>query len=479
MEPARTPREGSVLAGTWRLVRVLARGGMGTVWEAENQKIHKRVAVKLLDARDEPARARFLREARHASRVESPEIVEVFDVGEADDGAPFLVMELLRGETLGQRLRRDGRLSVTDAVTVVAQAARGLARAHAAGLVHRDLKPDNLFLVDRGDDAIWLKILDFGVAKVTAADIGDGTLTGDGVVLGTPHYLSPEQAMAEPLDARSDLFSLGTILYECLTGRTPTHGVTAYEAVVVTICTKDTPDVRALAPDAPPELARVIARARARDREARFDSADALFAALREAMPSVVSARSGRSGAGGVVDVDAPTEVAPTRSTWSKRRQSKAPPRRAAVALGVAAALGAFVATVALLRARAPASDAATPSPRATPVLTMRVVAPRRAVVKIDGVTSDTRLVTGAALTEHDVVVELPSGARVERRVRLDGSAELFIEDDSPAPSATPSAPSAVAPASTARHAPHVIPGVRASASAPSSAPTLQLKVEP
>lgn len=481
MATASTSREGSVLAGTWRLVRVLARGGMGTVWEAEHLKLQKRVAVKLLDedGRDTAARARFVREAEHASRVESPEIVEVFDVGAADDGTPFFVMELLRGETLGQRLRREGRLSPADAVAVVAQCARGLSRAHAAGLVHRDLKPDNLFLVDRGDDAIWLKILDFGISKATRDDVGPSTLTRDGVVLGTPHYLSPEQAMGEPLDARSDLFSVGTILFECLTGQTPTQAAATYEAVVVAICTKDTPDVRAHAPGISPDLARIVARARARDREARYDSADALLSALRAAMPTAVSVRTGRSSSADAVDVGAPTELAPTGSTWSNRRAQRDQRLRSAFALGGAVIAAAFVATVLVLRAREPAPRAADLAPRPAPALSMRVVAPADAVVRVDGVASEGRVVSGVALSEHEIVVELPGGERIVRRVRLDGSPEIVVAAHPSAPPAVPPA-SSIAPALPPPVASRRLQAPTATGAAPSaSGPTLQLKVDP
>ena len=465
-----------MLAGTWRLLRVLAKGGMGTVYEAENQKIGKRVAVKVLDdGRDDAsARERFLREAKTASRIESPEVVEVFDVGTADDGTPFLVMELLRGETLGQRLRRVGRLSAHDAVAIVSQCVRGLVKAHEAGVIHRDLKPDNLFLVDRGDDAPWLKILDFGISKVSRShDVAEGTLTRDGVVLGTPHYLSPEQAMAEPLDARSDLFSVGTILFECLTGQPPTHGIGAYEAVVVTLCTKDAPDVRTLAPETPAELAALVKKVRSLDREQRHASAEALLRALRDAMPSAVSIRTGeRPLSSEPVDVGAPTEIAPTKTTWANRDPRTQGRPRSALLLGASAVALAFVVTVMMLRGRTPEAPRAPTRERAAPTLTMRVVTPPGAIVKIDGKESADRVVRGEALSEHDVVVELPSGATFERRVRLDGSPELVLGDEAVA--AAPSASGARSAAAVVRR-----PVASASASSESKKPTLELKVNP
>lgn len=281
----------------YEIVRVIGRGGMGTVYEALNTTIGKRVAMKFVDAQTAQSKesiARFQREAEAASAVESAHIVEIFDSGVADDGIPYIVMELLRGEDLGHRIKRCGRVELAEAVHVVAQILRGLHRAHEAGIVHRDLKPDNIFLVDRDDDQSFAKILDFGISKVQRqGGVPVHTLTRQGTVLGTPFYMSPEQAQALPdIDGRTDLWSVGAILYECLTGRPPYTG-TSYEQVIVNICMYDAEDVRAHNPAVPEAIARVIARALARDRHERFANAREVLEALKAATGGMISSRSG------------------------------------------------------------------------------------------------------------------------------------------------------------------------------------------
>jgi serine/threonine-protein kinase len=270
---------------------------MGTVYEALNTAIGKRVAMKFVDAdaaQNADAVARFQREAQAASAVESAHIVDIFDSGLSETGQPYIVMELLRGEDLGHRIKRCGRLELAEAVHVIAQLLRGLHRAHKAGIVHRDLKPDNVFLVDRDDDPNFAKILDFGISKVRRrGETPVSTLTRQGTVLGTPFYMSPEQAQAQPdVDARSDLWSVGSILYECLTGRPPYTGAT-YEQVIVNICMNDAEDVRTFNPSVPEAIAHVIARALERDREDRFGNAREFLDALRAASGGLISSRGG------------------------------------------------------------------------------------------------------------------------------------------------------------------------------------------
>jgi serine/threonine protein kinase len=282
---AREPpqRIGTVIADKYRIVRELGRGGMGAVYEAVHTGIGKHVALKFHECDVEPdarIRARFLREAQTASLVESPHIVHIFDSGCTADGTPFLVLELLRGEDLRARLRREGRLSIEEAVTIIEQTLRALARTHAAGIVHRDLKPENVFLCEQDGLSILVKILDFGISKVTRAEMTLDTLTHEGVVLGTAYYMSPEQARGEiDLDGRSDLYGLGAIFYEMLTGRTP-HVGNVYHAVLVDICTRDADDVRLLAPHVPEPIAKIIARALSRDRLERFSNAQDFLDAL-------------------------------------------------------------------------------------------------------------------------------------------------------------------------------------------------------
>jgi serine/threonine protein kinase len=282
----------------YEIVRLIGRGGMGTVYEAINTSIGKRVAMKFVDAEsahNKDAVARFQREAQAASAVESAHIVEIFDSGTSDEGLPFIVMELLRGEDLGHRIKRCGRLELSEALHITAQILRGLHRAHEAGIIHRDLKPDNIFLVDRDDDADFAKVLDFGISKMQRfGEVPAKTLTREGTVLGTPFYMAPEQAQAlNDIDGRADLWSVGAILYECLSGRPP-HSGTTYEQVIINICMKDPEDIRAHNPAVPEALAKTLAKALCRDKEGRFSSARELLDALVTSSGGLLPARLSR-----------------------------------------------------------------------------------------------------------------------------------------------------------------------------------------
>jgi serine/threonine-protein kinase len=339
---------GSVVAGKYRIERVLGRGGMGAVFSATNTTIGKRVALKFLTreaARDKHATLRFQREAEAAGVIESEHIVHVFDSGTTEEGLPFLVMELLNGEDLRTRLQREGMLPVAEATEIATQILRGLVRAHAAGIIHRDLKPDNVFLSKRDDGSTLAKIVDFGISKLSHGRAAK-TLTRRGTVLGTAYYMAPEQATAaEGVDHRADLYGVGTILFEMLAGRPP-HMAPTHEAVLVAICTKDAPDVRTLRPDTPVGLARLLERALARDREARIGSAEEFVEGL-----------GGAPGPAAVVRaLTAPHRADDTLgpSTTERHRTGN----RRTVVGGVLAALLGFTLT-AVLVARKPMSDAA------------------------------------------------------------------------------------------------------------------------
>ena len=287
---------GQIVGGKWRIVAPIGRGGMGAVYEGQNIAIGKKVALKFIDsefARQPEIASRFQREAEAASLVESAHIVHIFDSGATDDGIPYIVMELLARRGSARAHSPPYRLPKEEAVHIVAQTLRGLHRAHEAGIVHRDLKPDNIFLVDRDDDPLFAKIVDFGISKMTrrAGEPGTGTLTRQGVVLGTPFYMSPEQAQALPnLDFRTDLWSVGAILYECLAGKPP-HGGDTYEQIIISICTTDPPDVRSFDSSISTALANVVHKAMQRDRTRRFQSAREMLDALQAT--GIVSSMSG------------------------------------------------------------------------------------------------------------------------------------------------------------------------------------------
>ncbi|MDI1476687.1 serine/threonine-protein kinase [Polyangium sp. y55x31] len=265
--------EGAIIGGKLRLERPLAKGGMGAVWVARHQLLDTDVAVKFMEgsiASNESLRQRFEREAKAAALIKSPHVVQVLDYG-VEDGTPYIVMELLEGEDLGARLERGGRLELTEAYRILEPLGKALRRAHDLGIVHRDLKPGNIFLARSGDDEI-VKVLDFGIAKDVTIT-GPATSTSSGMMLGSPSYMSPEQIReTKQVDHRSDLWSIGVILYEAITGRLPFDEAENIGKLLVTICTDNAPPPSSLVPSLDPAVDRFFERALARDKAARFQS---------------------------------------------------------------------------------------------------------------------------------------------------------------------------------------------------------------
>ena len=293
--------------GPYRIVELMARGGMGDVYRASDVRLGRDVAVKVLTQTDADSRSvhRFIQEARVTASLDHPNIVKVFDVGMFDD-KPFLVAELLDGETLGARIKR-GALPAHEAAQITGQVAAGLTVAHEAGLVHRDLKPDNIFLTKSG----VTKILDFGIAKLAYEGVGtEGGRTLSGVLLGTAGYLAPEQVRGDDVDARADLFALGAIAFEMVTGRRAfagEHTIDTLHAIV-----HDPPPEPDAFGDTPPEFASIVIRLLQKDPEHRFQSAALLRAELED--PALSPG----------------TVATPPRRRWSWRRS------RSAARIGVA-----------------------------------------------------------------------------------------------------------------------------------------------
>jgi serine/threonine-protein kinase len=284
--PPRTldaPADAAVIAGRWRVERTLASGGMGVVVAAEDLTTGAPVAIKFLlrrEQRDPGALARFVREAQALVRVECEHVVRVLDVGNLPGGQPFIVMERLAGEDLAARLARVGPGRVEEAVDAVLQACVAVATAHARGVVHRDLKPANLFATTRADGSTVIKVLDFGISKVEADDPADPTLTRADTVLGSVCYMSPEQMLSgRDVDGRTDVWSLGVILYELLTGERPFEGETIAEICARASLARHRP-VRELRPEVPAALAAVVDRCLQKSRDERYASVGELAAAL-------------------------------------------------------------------------------------------------------------------------------------------------------------------------------------------------------
>jgi serine/threonine-protein kinase len=360
------PEPGSLIAGKYRVSRVLASGGMGVVVEAEHASLGQSVAIKFLlpEARQQPELVeRFLREARAAARLHSDHVVRVFDMGTDDAGVPFMVMELLSGNDLGDELHHRGRLPVAEAVGYVVEALEAIVEAHAAGIVHRDLKPSNLFLVAKPDGGRRLKVLDFGISKVATTAAPDAALTTTKSMLGSPGYMSPEQVRStRSVDPRTDIWALGVILYEALSGEPAFLGETLGD-IFAKIREEDLPPIRDRRPDVPEGLADVLAQALQRDRGKRipdaatmrrqllpFTAEGAARASLASLEESVVRARTIASSAptlaldDGALDdgPDARVDAAPrvgseTLATWTGNHTTK---RKGALVAGVALAAG-------------------------------------------------------------------------------------------------------------------------------------------
>jgi len=256
----------------------IGRGGMGVVYVARDLKLKRRVAIKVLPpelAYRSEIRARFTREAQTSARLSHPHIVPIHAVGEAD-GLVYFVMGFVDGEPLGARLKRRGKLPIEEVRRIMKETSDALGMAHTMGIIHRDIKPDNILL-----DGTRRRVMvtDFGIAKALS-DVGSGTLTGTGVAIGTPTYMSPEQAAGErEIDARSDLYSLGVVAYEMLLGQVPFRAPTV-PGILMKQITEPPPDVMVGRPECPEELAATILRCLEKDPENRWATADALRRAL-------------------------------------------------------------------------------------------------------------------------------------------------------------------------------------------------------
>ncbi len=446
--------EGQLITPTLRLVRVLGKGGMGSVWIADHLTLRTQVAVKFMFvqfAQNIEFVRRFQAEAMAAAQIKSPHVAQVFDHGITSEGEPYIVMELLEGEDLRQRLKRTGPLTPAEYAPILTQVAKALTRAHQLGIVHRDIKPDNVYLANMGDD-IHVKVLDFGIAKL--GDEASMGATSTGLMLGTPFYMSPEQLLSsKAVDFRSDLWSLAVVTYQALTRVRPFKGETV-GALSVAVNAGVFPLPSSSRPGISPAIDAWMERALKREPTERFSSAREMAEAFERAVrdPMALPERDpGTTGAFGHTEVrPTPATAAPTLSGTSTTTASTAGRRgpvfialAALAMLGVAGfGAGAYL-RVTRARDAARAAAAALPpaQPQDAPTATVAPPAP-------------VPLATASAAPQ-------------------DGRGGTVLDLDDPAPSArAPGSPAAAAtvPAS-ASSPPRVAQGTRTVAVAPPPPP--------
>ncbi len=432
--------------GKYRLLGLLGRGGMGAVFEAEDPVLGRRVALKVMlpevAAADPRARDRFVREAQTQAKVEHDHVVPIFEVGE-ERGVPYLTMPLLKGITLASALVANPRPPLRAVLRIARQAAEGLAAAHAAGLVHRDIKPGNIWLED---PRMRVKVLDFGLARRSGPDadespapwsapptvVASDALTAVGTVVGTPYYMSPEQARGDALDPRSDVFSLGIVLYEMTTGRSPFPGASTRD-VLRELAATDPPPPLALVPDLPPALSALVVRMLAKDPADRPPTAAEVAAELRAVELGVVGTGSGSGEF-------APLAGAP--NPWQEITATvpidpePAPPRRPRVPTAVWAGLALAAAGLAgLAAALAPVFAARGELVVESDLPAVEIVVKRGGVV-VRGPTRDRRFVLPPA--EYAVeAVDAPPNLKVlpaQVAVARDGRETVWVWAERPRP---------------------------------------------
>jgi serine/threonine protein kinase len=368
------PKKGDLIAGKYAVEGVLGQGGMGAVFEVCHRLTGKHFAVKwLLPALTGHTDAvrRFMREAQVAGRVDHPNVVEVYDVGQ-DGNSFYMVMELLQGEPLARRLDRVHRLGVDEACRILLPVMHGLSVAHKAGVIHRDLKPDNIYLCRTPLETEVSKVLDFGISKMQAlaGEVSAG-VTKYGLVIGTPQYMSPEQLHGEPVDLRTDIYALGVILYEMLGGSVPFPGA-SFADLVLSVANEDPKPLGQLAPGLPPGLLELVDRAMSRDPNLRYATVEEMGHALSAVSGGIAFAAdtgdpvrtsmSGRQSSSSRSRTPYATEFEHVR-TPSAAELGKPPTLPMLAGVGVAAAAVVALAAAAYMLMKPPAMPVAAPAP--------------------------------------------------------------------------------------------------------------------
>jgi serine/threonine protein kinase len=442
------PYLGATIDGRYKVEALLGEGGMGVVYRCVHTIIGKKVAMKVLRAdlaRDPEVTERFLNEAKAASTIGNSHIIDISDFGQFQDGATYFVMEFLVGQPLTRIMEGGKAVPLTRILHVARQLAEGLSAAHAAGIVHRDLKPDNIFLIDRGGEKDFVKILDFGIAKVSTA--GDAKLTRAGAVFGTPHYMSPEQAAGQPVDHRGDIYSFGVILYELASGRVP-FDADNFMGILTQHMYKTPTPIRSLAAqqqDVPPGLEAIALKCLSKRPEHRYQSMSELIADLDklraggvpDAVPEMMSRSEGFNVPADYFARDPESDPQPVAASTTGGR-SKWPLLAGAAGLLVALALvGSLFAQSRQSRAE-PESRASSERAAAT-----QSAAPAAAQ---DGITLSKQVALAVVpqaahvfdgekdLGTSPVLLEVEEGKPLTLRVRMDGYKDLQLVVDGSEP---------------------------------------------
>jgi serine/threonine-protein kinase len=432
---------GTTLGDRYVIDKVLGEGGMGKVYRAHHKVIEKKVAVKILHAelaKDKEAVGRFLREARAASSIGNPHIIDIIDFGEAPDGSTYFVMEYLNGESLGALLDQRGKLPVNMVCDIAIQLCDGLAAAHDQQIVHRDLKPDNIVLLKPqgtfAGQSYFCKILDFGIAKVSGASVADGPkLTMAGQVFGTPHYMSPEQAAGEAIDHRTDIYSLGVMLYEMISGEMP-FNADNFMGILTQHMYKPPPPLRSLpsVPDCPPALEAIILKCLSKKREARYET-------MLELADDIHKLRqTGASKAANELQSSGDAFSAPAAYFESDASGAVAKPKRRTfvwLAALVAAALGvgAFVISKGNNSNADPVPDSAASAATAPTTATATLAASERAVIVLPE-PADAVAVLGDKRIKLPDSITVVEGKPVTVRIEAEGYESKTIELDGKEP---------------------------------------------
>ncbi len=431
---------GQILIGKYRIERVLGIGGMGVVVAATHVHLEERVAIKFLLPEalyNGEAVARFIREARAAVRIKSEHVARVSDVGTLDNGSPYMVMEYLEGTDLSDLVQKQGAMSVEDAVESLLQACEAIAEAHALHIVHRDLKPANLFMIRRTDGTPSVKVLDFGISKVSgppgsASDLG---MTKTTAVMGSPLYMSPEQmASSRDVDQRTDIWALGVILYELLSGRMPFNADTMPQLCAM-ILQQSPPPLCSIRAEVPEALERVIARCMEKDRAQRYTTVADLAQALlpfapRRARASVERISRVIGGDGYVPSTAAPLSEAPaasvgnahaTQASWGQTSSKKGGGARALVlAVGALVLIAAGVGALKLMHQSPEVAPTGSASASVAAALAAEVTPPRASAAAVpqpaDELTNAPPTAAPAAVAPAPAV-ELSANAKARKAV--------------------------------------------------------------